>query len=269
MNIAMDATNRVHILWHGFKDKNKPAGAYSLAEVDRVLIALRDDLKALQNLYRQPVTCAFDPPGKTFRHELYADYKAGRPEKERGLEQALADAPAVVQISGCVVAQANGFEADDLLASIAYESVAAGVKCVLISKDKDVRQCLVVDWVSILRDFRRHGQQIDKNEVTYLTAASFQAEFGFPPERWVDYQSLCGDKTDNIHGWDGVGDVAARKWLKDKSLADILNNPWCVPMNKAQDRTLSEFRKRYFVVRELVKLRTDALQQATIVKAAA
>lgn len=238
--ILIDGTNRIYTLWFGCR-----VAATAVA-------MLIDEIVYLQAKQKPAwVSVAFDPPGKTFRHELFPMYKAGRPAKDPDLVLALHLAREAMHKRGLAVMEARGFEADDCLATACH--AAAGRKTIIYSTDKDVRQLLRNDWVTCLRGMKttRTGREPHWYSETHL-----RHEFGFNADRWVDYQCLVGDRTDNVAGAQGIGSVFAKRWLKDRTLAEIFLNPWSVATSH-QQIGLRELEKRIDVVRQLVTLRKD------------
>jgi|CXWL01.1.fsa_nt_gi DNA polymerase-1 len=265
--LAFDATNRVHVLWHAISRQRADRAGSSSPEVRKTLDAFGADLAALATLPVQRRVAAFDGPSPTFRHELCSSYKATRAAKAPGLVAALDQALSVAQASpGWEVAGARGFEADDLLAAIAARAAAEGGRCILATPDKDARQCLVEGVVTILRGWRRKGNDLESRQ--WFTAADLALEYGFHPGRWIGYQLLVGDKTDSIAGWEGVGDVTARRWLAEHSLEDLVTQCSPVRLTPNQERTRGDFLARLPVSRQLVTLRTDAPLPSAVGRAA-
>lgn len=244
MIAAVDLTNRIHVHWYAHRD------------VDRALVALRNELKAIAwRLDPKQAFAACDPRGPTFRHAIDPSYKAGRSAKEEGLQFCLFDGPAVAQQAGWTPIVVDGFEADDVLATIAERAAFDGDKCVLVSPDKDLLGCLRAGSVSVLRRWKCDGRTLGDLDV--MTAVRLNAEYGFGPQAWVDFQCVVGDASDGVVGWEGVGEATAMKWLARHTLVEILGNRWCVSMNAKQQRGMATFVARLPTLRRLLTLRTD------------
>lgn len=232
----IDATNLVHVEFH----------ANAAGSVDR----FANKLFAIQKQFQPAeLICCFDN-GRSFRSEIEPAYKAHRGPKPAELTAALEDAYGVAleMFSACRV---PGFEADDLLATLAARTVAAGGKAVLMSRDKDVRQLAMEGRVTILRELSLRGGQVTP---TWLTAQQIDP----PPHQQIDYQCLVGDRTDGIAGCPGVGEKTAKAILaKCGSLAAALDNPWSAPVTDRIRNELFKFRQRAPNVRRLVTLRRD------------
>ena len=152
---------------------------------------------------------------------------------------------------GMEVLEVSGMEADDLLASIAKQAKG---KVVLVTSDKDCRQCLEAGRVSIINKVKiNYG----KLEVQFTTEDDVAAKYGVTADQWIDFQAMVGDKVDNIEGVEGVGESTAAKILSIGTLDEILKAPERCPVSKRIIENLHKFRKRVIEVRLLVTLKTD------------
>ena len=152
------------------------------------------------------VAVAFDRSEPTFRHEAYGEYKANRsatPDDFRAqmsLIREVLDALRIPQLSEA------GFEADDILATLARQGARAGMEVLVVSGDRDTFQ-LVSDDVTVLMN--RRGI----SEMTRFTPAMVEEKYGVPPERYRDLAALVGESSDNLPGVPGVGPKTAQKWV--------------------------------------------------------
>jgi DNA polymerase I len=152
------------------------------------------------------VAVAFDVSRQTFRMEEYADYKAGRnatPDEFRGqvsLVQEILDALRIPWV------QAEGYEADDVLATLTAQATEQGVEVLICSGDRDALQ-LVRDDVTVLYPVK------GVSELARMTPDAVQAKYGVPPERYSDLAALVGESSDNLPGVPGVGPKTAAKWI--------------------------------------------------------
>jgi DNA polymerase-1 len=153
----------------------------------------------------------FDAPGKTFRHEQFADYKAHRLPLDPELVQQIEPLHACIRALGLPLLQISGVEADDVIGTLTRQATAQGLPVLIVSGDKDLAQ-LVDDQVRLLDTM--------KNVIT--DAAGVEEKFGVPPARIVDWLALVGDASDNIPGVSGVGKVTAAKWLSQYGSLDAL-----------------------------------------------
>jgi len=177
--------------------------------------AIRGMINMLQKLRRDVradyVACIFDAPGKTFRDDLYPDYKATRSPMPPDLRTQIDPIHEVVRLLGWKVLNVPGVEADDVIGTLACLATARGLETVISSGDKDLSQ-LVNDQVTV----------IDTMNDRKRDAAGVEAEFGVPPRLMVDYQALVGDAVDNVPGVDKVGPKTAVKLLQEYGSLDAL-----------------------------------------------
>ena len=163
--------------------------------------------KFLQDEDPQWCGIAFDLAGPTFRHEEYEAYKANRRAMEDDLRVQLPFVRQVCEIFALPILEVTGFEADDLIATLAQQAVAQGYRVVVVSADKDLLQ-LVTDNVRVLNPGREGSGAVlyDRQKV--------EEKFGVPPERVVDVLGLVGDAIDNVPGVPGIGDKGARDLIR-------------------------------------------------------
>jgi DNA polymerase I len=238
--LGVDGTNWIHQLWHTAAEKAPAMAAGRLA--------------ALVDLVQpQSVVVCFDR--RSFRHDLLPGYKASRKPKVTGLVDALHAAPAALGRDGMIIA-VDGFEADDLLATLAAIGVRSGERVVLSSGDKDLWQCLVVDRVTMLRSFKTDRGKV--TEPKWFRSADLHEQYGLEPSQWCDYQCLVGESGDDVAGCPGWGAKTAAAALQQRgSLQQMLNDPWRVKCSTRQREALFAFRDRVELVRQLIELRAD------------
>ncbi|MDO8349990.1 MAG: DNA polymerase I, partial [Gallionella sp.] len=155
--------------------------------------------------------CIFDAKGKTFRDDLYPQYKANRPSMPADLAQQIEPLHQAIAASGWIISMVDGVEADDVIGTLARQASADGVRCIIATGDKDLAQ-LVDKNVTLINTMN--------NET--LDIAGVTAKFGVPPERIVDYLTLTGDQVDNVPGVDKCGPKTAVKWLNQHGTLDNL-----------------------------------------------
>ncbi|WP_433714830.1 DNA polymerase I [Nocardia sp. CA-084685] len=154
------------------------------------------------------IAAAFDVNRKTFRTEAYPEYKAGRnatPDEFRGQVELTKD---VLGAMGIPVMAIEGFEADDLIATIATQAVTVGFRVLIVSGDRDAIQ-LVSDEVTLL--YPRKGV----SDLTRFTPDEVMAKYQLTPAQYPDYAALRGDPSDNLPGIPGVGEKTAAKWIRE------------------------------------------------------
>jgi len=240
MILAIDATNDVHVMAHAMGDAT-PDGL-AAAVVTRME-------HAAELVNASHVVAAFDEPSN-FRKELCPTYKANRSHDPRIGDYLAATFQRSAAIATPVAVA--GFEADDLLATLAAIGARRAEKVVLASPDKDLRQCLRPGLVTQLKKLQRRG---GRSVPTWYCAATLQKEHGLLPYQWPDFQALVGDQGDNITGCLGIGPKTAAALLTDLgTLHAILANPWRAKVTDRIRQALFDFKKRADLVRKLVTL---------------
>ncbi|MDH5516978.1 MAG: DNA polymerase I [Gammaproteobacteria bacterium] len=172
-------------------------------------------LKKLQDEY-QPESMAviFDAKGKTFRHDLYQDYKANRPPMPDDLREQIEPLHQLVQALGYPMLVVEGVEADDVIGTLAKKATESGAEMLISTGDKDMAQ-LVSEHVTLINTMT--NSLMDPDGVV--------SKFDVRADQIIDYLALVGDSVDNIPGVPKVGPKTAAKWLKEYgSLQQIIDN---------------------------------------------
>jgi DNA polymerase-1 len=155
--------------------------------------------------------CVFDAKGKTFRDDLYAEYKANRPPMPDDLVQQIEPLHAAIRAMGWPLLMIDGVEADDVIGTLARAASGRGMQTVISTGDKDIAQLVNAD-VTLVNTM--------SNEI--LDVAGVEQKFGVAPERIVDYLALVGDAVDNVPGVPKCGPKTAVKWLAQYHTLDNL-----------------------------------------------
>ncbi|QAU35734.1 DNA polymerase I [Janthinobacterium sp. 17J80-10] len=196
--LLVDGSSYLYRAFHAMPDLRNAEGAPTGA-----LYGIINMLRRLHNDYPAAyIACVFDAKGKTFRDDLYAEYKANRASMPDDLALQVEPIHAAVKAMGWPVLTVEGIEADDVIGTLAVEAVRHGMECIISTGDKDLAQ-LVNGQVTLVNTM--------SNET--LDRAGVIAKFGVPPERIVDYLTLVGDTVDNVPGVPKVGPKTAVKWL--------------------------------------------------------
>jgi len=176
-------------------------------------------LKTLRDYPSAYAAVAFDAGGKTFRHEMYEDYKATRKPTPEDLREQIPLMEELLAALGIPVFCEKGVEADDVLGTLARRAADDGMNALIVTSDKDMAQ-LVDERISLVRPSGR-GTSDDQ---LLLDPAGVFAKFGVRPDQIVDYLSLVGDSSDNVPGVPSVGEKTAKKLLETfHSLDEVLD----------------------------------------------
>jgi len=193
---------------------------------------------------------AFDPPGPTFRHERYGKYKATREKMPEEMVDSLPGISEVVDAWKIPVFMEPGFEADDVLGTLARRAEERGIETWLVTGDKDLMQ-LVTEKVRIY-NILKAGVDLEKYGPEEVVG-----KMGVPPEQIIDYLGLVGDTSDNIPGVPGIGPKTAVKLLTEfGSMQAILDAAEGLKAKK-QRENLVEFREQALLSKELATIKTD------------
>jgi len=157
------------------------------------------------------IVVVFDAKGKTFRNDLYADYKANRPPMPEDLAVQIEPIHQIVRHMGLPLLIVDGVEADDVIGTLAHEATSKGIDVVVSTGDKDMAQ-LVSPHVTLINTMTN----------THMDAAGVEEKFGVTPAQIIDYLALVGDKVDNIPGVNKCGPKTAVKWLQEYQDIDNL-----------------------------------------------
>ncbi|SER24372.1 DNA polymerase I [Nitrosomonas sp. Nm51] len=206
--LLVDASSYLYRAYHALPDlrshHNMPTGA-----IHGVLNMLR----RLHKDYRADYSaCVFDAKGKTFRDDIYPQYKAHRPSMPADLVMQIEPLHACIEAMGWPILTVGGVEADDVIGTLAKQAEAADMRCIISTGDKDIAQ-LVNAHITLVNTM--NNDVLDEQRVC--------EKFGVRPAQMLDYLMLVGDSTDNIPGVEKVGPKTAVKWLsKYGSLENII-----------------------------------------------
>lgn len=238
----VDAYSLIFQVYHAIPEMSSPSGlpTNALFGFTRDLLFLRND--------RRPdyLVCAFDAPGPTFRDKLYAEYKAHRAPMPPDLGLQVPLIRQVLEAMHVPVLELPGYEADDILATVARAAAERGIEVYVCTTDKDCRQ-LINDRVRLFNVRKR--QLFDRE--------ALRQDWGVTPEQVVDLQALVGDPVDNVPGVPGIGVKTAAKLLQDfGTLDNVLANIDRISGAKRQEN-LRAHGSAVQLGRQLVRLACD------------
>ena len=195
--------------------------------------------------------CAFDSKGKTFRHDMYEDYKANRPPMPEELQIQLPHLWEILEAMNIPVLKKQGVEADDIIGTLAVNAQKKGFDTYIVSGDKDFMQ-LINDNIYLYAP----GTKKTPNPIIY-DSEKVQDKWGVPPNKIIDLLGLMGDSSDNVPGVAGVGQKTAVKLINEYgSLKGALDNADKVANKRARTGLLDGVEKA-LLSRELVTIMLD------------
>jgi DNA polymerase-1 len=205
--VLVDGSSYLYRAFHAMpsltNSRGEPTGAvYGVANMLRRLLREEDP---------EQIAVVFDAPGKTFRDDIFPEYKAHRPPMPDPLRTQIAPLHELIRALGLPLIMVEGVEADDVIGTLARQAAAEGRGTLVSTGDKDMAQ--LVD---------EHVQLVDTMKEARYDRAAVLERFGVPPERIIDYLALIGDSSDNIPGVPGVGPKTAAKWLAEYGSLDNL-----------------------------------------------
>jgi DNA polymerase I len=204
----IDASSNIHRAYHAIRELRNSKGHPTNATYG-FLNMLRKMLREHQPDY---LAAAFDLPGKTVRHEAYAAYKAQRKPMDEDLAVQLPDVRRVCDAYRIPILEAPGYEADDVIGTLARRAVDEGFDVVIVTSDKDMLQLVEGSRVRVYHTGRER----------FLDEEGTAEFFGVPPSQVVDVLALMGDTSDNVPGVPKIGEVTAKKLIKEYGDLDTL-----------------------------------------------
>jgi DNA polymerase-1 len=208
--LLVDGSSYLYRAFHALPDLRSPDGhpTGAMHGMVNMLRRLRLDYPAAY------IACVFDAKGKTFRDDMYPDYKATRAPMPDDLRLQIEPIHEAVRHMGWPILMVEGVEADDVIGTLSVQATALGMNTVVSTGDKDLAQ-LVNDKVMLINTMT--NEKMDE--------AGVLAKFGVPPNRIIDYLTLIGDTVDNVPGVAKCGPKTALKWLAlHDSLDGIMQN---------------------------------------------
>ena len=213
--ILVDGSSYLYRAYHALPplmtSKNQPTGAIR-GVISMIKKILEDHPKSLLGII-------FDAKGKTFRNEMYKDYKANRPPMPDDLVQQIEPIFSIIKALGIKVISVEGVEADDVIGTLANMADRIGHQTVISTGDKDLTQLV-----------NKHIKVVNTMSDELLDEKGVEKKFGVKPNLIIDYLALVGDSSDNIPGVEKVGPKTAVKWLQEHgNLDNIIKNSENIP----------------------------------------
>ena len=239
--ILVDGSSYLYRAYHALppltNSKNQPTGA-----IKGVISMIK---KILIDHPESPLAVVFDAKGKTFRHDMYSEYKANRPPMPEDLVQQIEPIHQIISLMGIRLIMIPGVEADDVIGTLAEQARQKKLNAVISTGDKDMTQ-LVCENVSVVNTMT--GELLDESGVL--------KKFGIGPELITDYLALIGDKSDNVPGVEKVGPKTAVKWLNEYSdIQGVKDNSESIG-GKVGENLRSSI-EMLDLAHDLVKIKTD------------
>ena len=215
----VDAHAFLHRSFHALPSLTSPSGE----EVGALYGFVKLLVSLIRNVKPEFIAVCFDSKGgSAMRKEMYPEYKANRPPIDPALLAQLAAARTAARALGLYAVYSDGWEADDIMATLARRASASGIKTVIVSGDKDVCQLIRPDILAW------DGSSPDLRDDQYVIK-----RYGISPAVFADYLALLGDASDNVPGTAGIGEKSAAKILCCLQVTNCCRN--CQKMLKMQN----------------------------------
>ena len=239
----IDGTAYIHRAYHAIRNLTNSRGLPTNAVFGftRMLIKLMEDRNP------QYMVILFDAKGPTFRHDVFAEYKANRPPMPDDMALQIPYIKEITSAFNLPQVEMQGFEADDLIGTLAQKAEKAGFEVVMVTGDKDFMQ-LVTKHISIW----------DPMKEKVINPDTIKTDMGVDPGQLIDVMGLSGDTADNIPGVPGIGPKTALKLIKTfKTLTNLYRQVDTITQKK-QHENLVKFKQQAFLSQKLVTIDTQA-----------
>ncbi len=248
--LCIDANSVLNRAFYGIKLLTTKHGDFTNAVVGFMNILLK--LIAQEN--PDAVAIAFDLPKKTFRHEMYEGYKAGRSPMPEELKSQLPLVKELLSYLGYNIVSCEGYEADDIIGTLSKSCSEMGVECIIASGDRDGQQ-LVSTNVKLLLTTTQYG----RGETTQVDESTIMEKYGVTPRQLIDVKGLAGDASDKIPGAKGIGEVTACKLISEfKSIDGVYENIDSPSIKPAARRNLLDSKDAVKISRILAEINCSA-----------
>jgi len=247
--LAIDGNSLLNRAYYGIRPLSTREGVPTNAVYGFITM-----LQRLQNEYSPDAICVcFDVKQPTFRHKRYDQYKATRKPADENLTVQFPLVKDILAAMNIPYYELVGYEADDLLGTIAKKCIESGNDCLIATGDRDAWQ-LVGDGVTVLHIHSR----LQQSGTDYVNTAYIQNKYGLSPQALIDLKALMGDNSDNIPGVPGLGEKTALPLIQSAQTLDALyaDLDTHVPRQSVRDK-LSAHRDLAFLSRDLVTIDID------------
>lgn len=244
--LVVDGNSILNRAFWGIRTLSNKEGVFTNAIYGMVNIIMR----RIETLEPEYTAVAFDLKAPTFRHKMYAEYKAGRKPMPEELAMQFPYAKRVLHEMGIATLELEGYEADDILGTLAAKAEREGIEAYILTGDRDSLQ-LISDTTTVL---------LATNQDTLtMNREAFFEKYGVSPEQFVDVKALMGDSSDNIPGVAGIGEKTATKLIADfGTLDDLYASLPSDSLSPSVNKKLEASRESAFTSRTLARICCDA-----------
>jgi DNA polymerase-1 len=245
---VVDAFNLIFRAYHARQRMGAPPMRTSRGSSTEAIYIFHNMIRRIQRQFTpDALAAAYESEGPTLRDQAFEAYKANRAETPAELKEQFPAIERLLEAMRVPVLKLPGYEADDIIGTVARRAAASGYEVIIVSSDKDMLQ-LVGDGVSMLDPM--------KNDTLYDSAKVKEFK-GVPPERIADLLALCGDPVDNIPGAPGIGDKGAVQLLEEFGSLDALLERASEVQRKAYRESLLNYREQILLSKSLATIECD------------
>jgi len=235
----IDGSSYIHRAYHAIRNLANSKGLPTNASLGFTKMVL----KLLADKTPEYLAIVFDARGPTFRHKMYADYKANRPPMPDDMAVQIPVIKSIVKNLNINMVEREGYEADDIIGTMARVCEEKGLRVVIVTGDKDFRQLITPNTV-----------MLDTMKDAVTDYASLKEVYGFEPEKFIDVMGLSGDATDNIPGVPGVGEKTAVDLIRQfGSFGSVFEHVEDIKKKKLKENLL-EFQENAVLSKKLVTI---------------
>jgi DNA polymerase-1 len=235
----IDGSSYLHRAYHAIRNLSNSKGFPTNA----ILGFTKMIMKLLADKNPRYLAIVFDTKEPTFRHKIYEDYKANRPPMPEDMAVQIPVIKSIIKNFNLKIIEKEGYEADDVIGTLARISEEKGFNVIIVSGDKDFRQ-VITTKTSLL----------DTMKNKFTDYASLKQTYGFGPKKFIDVMGLSGDSTDNIPGVPGVGEKTAIDLIRDfGSFENVFDHVEEIKKKKLK-QNLQEFRHNALLSKKLVTI---------------
>jgi len=254
--IIIDSNSIIHRAYHALPPLTTKKGELVNAVYGFLLVFL----KIIKDFHPDYIVAAFDFPAPTFRHKKYKEYKAKRPPTPDDLRQQIPKVKEVLKSFNVPIFEKEGYEADDIIATIKFKSQTLKVKTIIISGDSDLLQ--LIDKKTEVYILKKGI----KDAVVYNENLVKEQFLGLRPQQLLDFKALKGDPSDNIPGVPGIGEKTAIKLIKEfgslENLYSALNQQplskeKLINLNQRLLSLLKQYKEQSFLSKNLSKTKKN------------
>ncbi|MEK7595648.1 MAG: 5'-3' exonuclease H3TH domain-containing protein [Patescibacteria group bacterium] len=247
--LLIDTANYIHRAYHALPKSFKSESGKPTNAIYGFTSMLISTLGALKPTH---VIAAIDDDQPTFRDKLFAPYKKNRKEMDADLSVQFAPIMQIIDCFGIKKANVTGFEADDMIGTLAHKADALGFDVVLVSNDRDVQQ-LLSPHIKVF-----YPDASSKEGGSFFGASEFKQKYGFDPLQIIEFKALRGDSSDNLPGVLGIGEKTATELIKKYGTIENLYKNIDELKPESLKRKLLQDKEMAFLCKKLATIALDA-----------